>query len=306
MCRMDGLLVPLVTPFDEHGAVDAGALRGLAADALDGGADGVALATTGEPTALDDGERALVLAVCSEVCAARGAALVVGAGAPDTRTTLARHEALAGVPAVVASLVVAPYYVRPTEAAVVAHLQHVAARSPVPLLAYNIPYRTGRGLGADALLELAATDRIVGLKQAVGGIDADTLRLLAAAPPGFAVLAGDDPFLCGLVLLGARGGITASAALATGAFAAMVADARAGRVAAARERAARLLPLVEALFAEPSPAVLKAVLHAQGRIATPEVRMPLAAASPAGRDRALVELAGLDAADRTRAPAAAR
>lgn len=62
----------------------------------------------------------------------------------------------------------------------------------MPLILYNIPYRTARGLGAAALLELAATANIVGVKQAVGGIDSDTLRLVAAAPPSFSVLGGDD------------------------------------------------------------------------------------------------------------------
>ena len=103
-----------------------------------------------------------------------------------------------------ASLAVVPYYVRPSEAAIVAHFQAVAARSPVPLVLYNIPYRTGRGLGAAALLELAATDGIVGLKQAVGALDVDTLQLLAHAPDDFAVLCGDDAFLLPLLLMGAR------------------------------------------------------------------------------------------------------
>ncbi len=98
-------------------------------------------------------------------------------------------------PASRASLAVVPYYVRPSETAIVAHFQAVAARSPVSLIVYNIPYRTGRGLGSAALLELASTDNVVGLKQAVGGIDTDTLEVLAAAPAGFGVLGGDDAFL---------------------------------------------------------------------------------------------------------------
>ncbi len=118
----------------------------------DGARGIVALATTGEPTSLDEAERAAVVAVCSEVCVRHDALLVVGAGTNDTRTTIARHEALADVAGVSASMAVVPYYVRPSEAAIVRHYEAVAARSPVPVIAYNIPYRTGRGLGADALL----------------------------------------------------------------------------------------------------------------------------------------------------------
>ena len=108
------------------------------------GADGlVALATTAEASSLDERERDAIVAVCARVAADRGAALMVGAGTNDTRTTIARHEALAEVEGVTASLAVVPYYVRPSEAAIVAHFQAVAARSPVPIVLYNIPYRTG-------------------------------------------------------------------------------------------------------------------------------------------------------------------
>jgi 4-hydroxy-tetrahydrodipicolinate synthase len=293
--RPSGVLVPLVTPFDADGAVDLEALRGLAERALAAGAAGiVALATTGEPTSLDDGERAAVVAVCAEVCASREAVLVVGAGTNDTRTTILRHEALAEVPGVAASLAVVPYYVRPSEPAIVRHFQAVAERSPVPLIVYNIPYRTGRGLGADALLELAATDNIAGVKQAVGGIDADTLRVLAESNDRFALLGGDDAFLFPLVLMGGAGTIAASANVCTAQFAEMIARGLRADVAGGRPLAEALLPLVQALFAEPSPAVIKAVLHALGRIPTPDLRMPLSAASAAARARALDALRHLE------------
>jgi 4-hydroxy-tetrahydrodipicolinate synthase len=284
----DGLLVPLVTPFDARGEVDLGALERLAVEVLDAGADGlVALATTGEASSLDERERAAVIAVCAGVARARDVVLLVGAGTNDTRTTIARHEALGHVDGVTGSLAVVPYYVRPSEAAIVAHFEAVAARSPVPLVLYNIPYRTGRGLGAEALLTLADVDRVIGVKQAVGAVDADTLSLLAGAPEGFAVLCGDDAFLLAILLMGGAGAIAASAHLCTDRFAALLAAARDGRVSEARGHAEALLPLVLALFAEPSPAVLKGVLHADGRVATPDVRMPLGAASAAAVARAV-------------------
>lgn len=278
-----GVYLPLITPFDDRDRVDLDALEQLAARCLDAGARGlVALATTGEPTSLDDAERSAVVAACARVCADRSAELLVGAGTNDTRTTLARHEALAGVPAASGSLAVVPYYVRPSEAAIVAHFRVVAARSPVPVVVYNIPYRTGRGLGAAALRELAATDNIVGVKQAVGGIDADTLSVLAHTSPGqLAMLGGDDPYLFPLTLMGATGAIAASAHLCTARFVDMIDAGLDGRVADGRAHADALLPLVQALFAEPSPAVLKAVLHADGLIPTPDVRMPLANACSA-------------------------
>jgi 4-hydroxy-tetrahydrodipicolinate synthase len=282
MPGLDGVYVPLVTPFDERGEVDLACVERLTAECLDAGAAGVvALATTGEATSLNADERKQVVAACARVCQDRRSQLLVGAGTNDTRTTVARHAALAEVAGVTASLAVVPYYVRPSEAAIVAHFGHVAERSPVPLVVYNIPYRTGRGLGAAALLELAATDHVIGVKQAVGGIDADTLTLLASSPDGFSVLGGDDPYLFPVVLMGGAGAISASAHLATEQFVAMIEHGLAGRLAQGRHHAEALLPLVLALFAEPSPAVIKAVLHAEGRIPTPDVRMPLSPASKA-------------------------
>ena len=231
-----GLYVPVVTPFAADGAVDARALEDLAAGCLAAGADGiVALATTGEATSLDAGEQAVAVGACARACAAFGAPLIVGAGTNDTRTTVARHRALADVPGVTASLAVVPYYVRPSEPAIVAHFRAVAAAAPVPVILYNIPYRTGRGLGAASLLELAAVDNVAGVKQAVGGVDADTLTVLAEQPAGFSVLAGDDPFIFPMCLMGATGAIAASAHISTGRFAALIGHALAGRVEEGRK-----------------------------------------------------------------------
>jgi 4-hydroxy-tetrahydrodipicolinate synthase len=294
--RPAGLLVPVVTPFAADGSVDLDALERLGAELLDAGASGlVALGTTGEPTSLTADEAAATVAVCARVCADRGADLVVGAGTNDTRTTIERHEALAGVPGVSASLAVVPYYVRPSEAGILAHFEAVAERSPVPIIAYNVPYRTGRGLGGEALLELAAIDGVAGLKQAVGALDADTLVVLAGQPDGFAVLGGDDAFLFPTMLMGGRGAISAAGHLATERFAAMLEAGAAGDVAAGRPHAEALLALVQALFAEPSPAVIKAVLHAEGRIPTPDVRLPHVNASPDALERARAALAAATA-----------
>ena len=290
--RPTGVYVPLVTPFDAGDLVDRGALARLADHVLESGAKGiVALATTGEPTSLDDAERAAVVATCAESCARHGATLIVGAGTNDTRTTILRHEALADVPGAQASLAVVPYYVRPSETAIVRHFQAVAERSPVPLIVYNIPYRTGRGLGADALLELAATPNIAGLKQAVGAIDADTLRVLAEVRDSFAVLGGDDAFLYPLTLMGGTGAISASSNLHTRRFAEMIECGLRGEVEEGRRHAEALLPLVAALFAEPSPAVIKAALLLEGHIPTARVRMPLSEATAPAVEAARLALA---------------
>jgi 4-hydroxy-tetrahydrodipicolinate synthase len=270
-----GLYVPLVTPFDAAGAVALDALEALAHQVLDAGAAGVvALGTTAEPTALSGPEQRAVIDVAARVCRQRSADLLVGASTPEAL------QALRDRSEVVAALSLVPPFIRPGEEGVLAHFTHLAAVSPVPLVAYHIPYRTGQHLSADTLRRLADLPGVVGVKYAVGRIDADAVALLSDLPPDFAVLGGDDAFISPLLALGAHGGILASAHVATAQFVELVDTWRAGDVARARPLGHRLASLSTALFAEPNPAVVKAVLHAQGRIPTAAVRLPLLPAGP--------------------------
>jgi 4-hydroxy-tetrahydrodipicolinate synthase len=283
-----GVYVPIITPFAQDGSIDIQALERLAARLLRDGAAGlVPLGTTGEAPLLDDTERRVVVEACARAAAQHGAQLIVGAGSNSTAQTVDAVRALDGTPGLTAVLCLVPYYLRPTQAGIAAHFEHVAAASPVPVVIYNIPFRTGQRADAATLLRLAEHENIAGVKQSTGGIDDDTLRLLAEAPDGFAVLGGDDAHLAALVLLGGAGGITASAHLRTPDWVAMVDAAREGQAHTAREYHKRLLPLVEACFAEPSPAVLKAVLHATAEIPTPCLRLPFLPASDASLQRAL-------------------
>ena len=276
-----GLYVPLITPFTDEGGLALDALVKLAHDIIDSGAAGmVALGTTGESATLTAAERHAVLDTCARVCRERGATLIVGAGSNDTASTVRALQDLAAWPEVAAALTVVPYYTRPSEQGVVAHFTRLAADSPVPLIVYNIPYRTGRVLSARTLLDLASVPGIAGMKHAVGAIDQDTILLMAGRPDDFAVLAGDDVFASPLLALGAEGGILASAHVCTGEFADLIAAWRSGPVGRARELGHRLAPLATALFAEPNPAVIKGVLHAQGKIPGPGVRLPLLPARP--------------------------
>ncbi|MFG1795842.1 4-hydroxy-tetrahydrodipicolinate synthase [Nocardia sp. NPDC049149] len=287
---LTGLFVPLVTPFTADGALAADALVELAESALDGGAAGlVALGTTAEAATLTAAERAQVVEICAQVCAERNAALIVGAG---TNSTAASLDAVAALgPQVTAALTVVPYYTRPSEAGVLAHFRSLAAASPVPLVIYNIPYRTGRTLSADTLRQLADEPNIIGVKHAVGSIDDTTIELMRTCPPDFAVLAGDDIYIAPLLALGATGGILASANVAAAPFAALVTAWRDGKLDEARDLGHRLAGLSSALFAEPNPTVIKSVLAAQGRIPSPAVRLPLLPATASATASALAAFA---------------
>ncbi|WP_327266239.1 dihydrodipicolinate synthase family protein [Streptomyces sp. NBC_01232] len=277
---LHGIHVPLVTPFTSTGEVAAEALEALAHEMLDAGATGiVALGTTAEAAGLDEAERDLVTEVCARVCGERGAPLTVGAGSGGTRAAEASLAGLPRWPQVRAALVTVPPFVRPATAGVLAHFARLAAVSPVPLIIYHIPYRTGQPLDAAALRALGSLPGVAGMKYAGGGIGEDTVALLGDLPAGFEVLAGDDVYLSPLLALGAAGGILASAHLATGRFAELAAAWRAGDAERARPLGHALARMSAAAFAEPNPTVLKGVLHAQGRIPTPDVRLPLLPAS---------------------------
>lgn len=271
-----GVFVPLVTPFTSDGDLAHADLENLAHDVVADGAAGiVALGTTAEPAALSVQERRDVLRICSRVCRAKGVPLIVGAGSNDTAGTVRAIAELHETANVTAALVVVPYYTRPTEDGVVAHFRHIADRSPLPLVLYNVPYRTGRPLGWESITALATHPRIVGIKQAVGCVDTDTALLLAQATESFAVLAGEDTLVWPLLASGAAGAVLATANVYTRDYVDLFDLARSEQPDRARRLAARLVEPATALMAEPNPTVIKAVLHAQGRISTPNVRLPL-------------------------------
>jgi 4-hydroxy-tetrahydrodipicolinate synthase len=275
-----GVYLPLITPLTADGAVDAPGLQSLAHHYLDAGLAGlVALGTTGEPATLAPEERRLVVEACAEACTERGAQLIVGPGTNNTSTTIVDVRSLAEVKGVTAALCVVPYYTRPSQAGVMAHFEAVADASPVPLLLYNIPYRTGLALESETILALAKHPNIVGVKQSVP-LDRGALRVLAEAPSDFAVLCGEDPYLFPATILGGAGAIAASAHFCTARVVEMIDAALAGNVGAGLARHEALLPVVESCFAEPSPTVIKGVLHARGLIASPAVRLPLLPATP--------------------------
>ncbi|WP_207935633.1 dihydrodipicolinate synthase family protein [Actinomadura sp. KC216] len=275
---MHGIHASLVTPFTRSGEVDVKSLERLAVHCLDGGADGlVALGTTGEAAMLSPAEQRTVLEVCRAVSIEHGTPLTVGAGTIGTEDSI--RQARERAPLADALLVVVPYYLRPSDDGVIDHFAAIGSAVDVPLIAYHVPYRTGKPLPAGTLLRILALDCVAGIKQCAGAVDHDTLAVLAAHTRK-AVLCGDDAYLYPMLQLGASGGVTASACLAPAAYAAMAAATRDGNAPRALALHNALLPMADALFGEPSPSVLKACLVDEGLIDEPAVRAPLHAPRP--------------------------
>lgn len=205
--RFGQVLTAMVTPFDERGDLDVSAARALAAYLIDHGSDGlVVCGTTGEsPTLTHDEKLALFEAVVDEV--GGRASIVAGTGTYNTRESieLSRAAANAGVDAV---LLVTPYYSKPPQNGLLAHFTAIADAIEVPAMIYDIPGRTARRVERPTMVALAAHDRIVAVKDAVGDAgETAALRadLDAAGHSDFEIYSGDDGLLLPHIAAGAVG-----------------------------------------------------------------------------------------------------
>jgi 4-hydroxy-tetrahydrodipicolinate synthase len=273
-----GLWIPLVTPFDQ-GKVDYTALKRLVAHYRSSGIAGlVVCGSTGEAAALDEDEQLQTLqTVMGE---APGLPVVMGLSGYHLGKTAERVKAL-GALGLAGILLPAPSYIRPSQAGLIEWFTALADVSAVPVILYDIPYRTGSRMELETLLALAGHPRIQALKDC-GGDPAKTRALIADGR--LQVLAGEDVNIFSTVAQGGRGAIAAAAHLHTERFVEVIRRIRAGDMASAEVLWAPLQPLIEGLFAEPNPGPLKALLARQGLLRN-ELRSPMTAASAALAER---------------------
>lgn len=273
-----GVWIPLVTPF-QGDAIDHTALAVLARHVASQGISGLVLgATTGEGVLLDEHEQDSLLATVR--AAVPHLPLVMGLSTSATHLATARARRLAQLRPD-GLLVTPPLYVRPSQEGIRRHIEEVVQAADLPVLVYNIPYRTGCQVELDTLQQLARDPRVVGLKEC-GGNHERMQRLISETP--LSILAGDDSQNFMALCLGAHGVIAASAHVMPHWHVRMQTLIRAGELAQARRIADALQPIVRDLFAEPSPAGLKALLAHEGWCA-PTLRLPFVPASPALQTR---------------------
>lgn len=267
-----GLWIPLITPFAGE-LVDHLALTRLVKHYAAAGVHGfVACGSTGEAAALDKQEQ---LAVLDTVLAAAGPLpVVMGLSGYHLVQTVAWVKELTQRP-IAGLLVPAPHYIRPSQAGLVQWFTALADASDKPLVVYDIPYRTGATLALDTLLTLAAHPNIQAIKDC-GGDAGKTQALIADGR--LQVLAGEDAQVFSTLALGGAGSITASAHLCTAQFVAVMRLLQRGELPQARALWQHLVPVVNAVFAEPNPAVIKAALAQQGLVQN-GLRLPMLTAS---------------------------
>jgi 4-hydroxy-tetrahydrodipicolinate synthase len=202
MARFGRVVTAMVTPFDADGALDLDGAATLARWLQEQGNEGLVVAgTTGEAPALSDAEK---LDLWAAVVEAVTIPVVAGSGSNDTRHSvhLTQEASQLGVAGILA---VCPYYNRPSQAGIAAHLSAIAGATPLPVAIYDIPIRTGRKIATQTLLRLAADhSNVVALKDAAGN-PAESARVVADAPAGFEVYSGDDGMTLPLLAVGAVG-----------------------------------------------------------------------------------------------------
>jgi len=270
----------LVTPFRKDGTLDLDALRRLVQFQLDAGIDFlVPCGTTGETPTLEHAEYlAVVRAVVQEVA---GRVLVIaGVGGNNTRKVIDLAAEVRGL-GVQGILSVAPYYNKPTQEGLYQHFQAMAESTDLPIIVYNVPSRTSSNIEPPTVARLSKIPNIIGIKEASGSI-VQQMEVLAAVPPGFRVLSGDDAFTFPLMALGGVGVISVISNEIPREMANLAHLMLEGKIEAARQLHFSLLPLMQVNFIETNPIPVKAALAMMGMIE--EVyRLPMVPMQPENR-----------------------
>lgn len=270
--KFSGTGVAVITPFDERKEIDFSALKNILNRLIDNGVDYiVTLGTTGETPTLSAAEKAEVVRFTAETVAKR-LPIVMGVGGNNTKEVVETIEKtdLNGVDGI---LTVTPYYNKPRPQGLYLHYKAVSEAAPLPIIAYNVPGRTGVNMDAETTLRIADDCKnVVGVKEASGNMD-QIMMLLKNRPKDFLIISGDDSLTFPMLAMGADGVISVAAQAVPKPFSTMVRSAMKGELEKARALHFRMLHFMNDIFADGSPGGIKAALHIQ-EICKNELRLP--------------------------------
>jgi 4-hydroxy-tetrahydrodipicolinate synthase len=280
--QFGAVVTAMVTPFHEDHSLDLDAARSLAAHLFEHGSESLVVAgSTGESPTLTHKEKLELFREIVDV--AKGAGKVVcGTGTYSTAETveLSREAEALGADGL---LLVTPYYNKPPQRGLLEHFTRVANAVDLPIVAYNIPGRTGTRIEHDTLLRMAAIPNIVGVKDSTGDFQSIS-KLISEAPPEFEVYSGDDWATFGYLCLGGVGIVSVASHLVGDRIRQMCDLVFSGDVPAARKIHEELTPLFNALFITSNPIPVKTALDLVGMPVGPP-RLPLVPATSEERER---------------------
>jgi 4-hydroxy-tetrahydrodipicolinate synthase len=281
----------MVTPFDARGEVDYGKAAALAKRLIDGGNDSLVVAgTTGESPTLSDAEKVQLFRVVKEAVGNTGK-VIAGTGTYDTAHSIHLSQEAHRVGAD-GLLLVNPYYSRPSQDGLYAHFRAVAESTPLPVMLYNIPGRTGVNCTPDTIARLAQVPNIVAVKEAAGSLD-QVSEIRVKTPDTFLIYSGDDSLTLPKLAVGAIGVVSVAGNIAAQPIQDMIRAFFAGRVADALRVHRRLWPLFKVLFITTNPVPVKAAVRLSG-FDCGRVRLPLVDATPKEEEQIKAVLASLN------------
>ncbi len=288
-----GVGTALVTPFTRSGELDEAAVRRLGRRQIDAGIHFlVPCGTTGENPTLSHAERLRVVEILVDEAGGK-VPVLAGAGGYNTKEVihLASEMEKAGAQGL---LSVTPYYNKPTPDGLFEHYRAIAESTPLPIIVYNVPGRTGVNVDVPTLVRMSAIPNIVGVKEASGNVT-QMCEVCRAVPPDFIVLSGDDALTLPLMAVGGRGIVSVASNEIPAEMVQMVEAAERNDFAAARAIHARVLPLMMINFVESNPVPVKAAMAAMGLI--DEIyRLPMVSPRRESREKILRVLHDLELA----------
>lgn len=293
MNELKGTGVAMVTPFNADGSVDFQALKKLTQHLVDGGVNYlVVMGTTGESVTLSKQEKREVLE-CILDANGRRLPVVLGVGGNNTSEVVSQLKLL-DTSGLTAILSVSPAYNKPNQNGIYEHFEAISEASPLPIILYNVPGRTGSNMSAKTTLRLANDfENIVAIKEASGSVDQCT-AILKDQPKDFLVISGDDTLSLPIIASGGSGVISVVANALPSQYSQLVTASLNGDFEVARKLQYQLFDLINMLFEEGNPAGVKAVLKAL-KICEEDVRLPLVPVSDDLRNRLRDELKSIQA-----------
>ncbi|HAQ18906.1 MAG TPA: 4-hydroxy-tetrahydrodipicolinate synthase [Prolixibacteraceae bacterium] len=274
-----GAGVALITPFNEDKSIDYKALERLIENQVQGGIDYlVVLGTTGETPTLSENEKKEIVRFVIDKNAGR-LKIVVGMGGNNT-SGLVESIQNANFDGVDAILSVTPYYNKPTQEGLFQHFKMVIDASPVPVILYNVPGRTGVNMDADTTLRIGRlSDKVIAIKEASGDLD-QFARIISKAPSHFKLISGDDGLTLPAITMGAIGVISVIANALPEKLSQLTHTSLRGDTAISGQLHLQIAEMLKLIFKEGSPCGVKALMEIMG-IAKNQLRLPLVSVSPA-------------------------
>ena len=281
--NLSGCGTALVTPFAQDGSIDEPALRAHVDWQITSGISLlIPCGTTGEASTLTAQEWLRVIEITVEAAAGR-VPVYAGCTHNSTAQLVLNARKLAAISGLTGILSANPYYSKPGQEGQFQHFRALAEATPLPILLYNIPGRTGTNLLLETVLRLAELAGIAGIKESSGNL-AQITELLTQAPRSFKVFAGDDALALPILAVGGCGLISVASNAIPGPMTQMIAAALSSDWLTARSLNALYFAFMQANFLEPSPAPIKAVLSLLGRCSD-AVRLPMLPVSDATRSK---------------------